>query len=104
MRCKTTFSLGVPSDHLFVVQTRFLSRFLTVSVTFIQSFKRKPGRADNKRSIGDHSEQLKKRLRTVEEKEELAPDSRQNEGQQESDLYQHMKEEETVYDTQTYGQ
>ncbi|XP_011610045.2 midasin isoform X2 [Takifugu rubripes] len=67
-----------------------------------QSFKRKPGRADNKRSIGDHSEQLKKRLRTVEEKEELAPNSRQNDSQQESDLYQHMKEEETVYDTQTY--
>lgn len=71
---------------------------------FIQSFKRKPSLADNKRSIGDHSEQMKKRLRTVEENEELTPDSRQSDGQQESDLYQYIKEEETVYDTQTYGQ
>lgn len=78
---------------------------LTVPVAFLQSFKRKPGRADNKRSIGDHSEQVKKRLRTVEEEEEEAgPDSRERGGQQESDLYQHVKEEETGYDTQTYGQ
>lgn len=47
---------------------------------------------------------MKKRLRTVEENEELPPDSRQSDGQQESDLYQYIKEEETVYDTQTYGQ
>lgn len=69
-----------------------------------QNFKRKPGRADNQLSTGDYNEQIQKRLRTVEKKEELAPDSRQSDAQQESELYQHVAQDETVYDTQTYGQ
>lgn len=77
---------------------------LTIFVIFIQNFKRKPGRANNQLSTGDCSEQIKKRLRTVEKNEELAPDSRQSDVQQESELYQHITQEEKVYDTQTYGQ
>lgn len=75
-----------------------------MSVFFIQNFKRKPGRANNHLSTGDCNEQIKKRLRTVEKNEELAPESRQSDVQQESELYQHITQEETVYDAQTYGQ
>lgn len=77
---------------------------LTISVIPIQNFKRKPGRADNQLSTGDYNEQIHKRLRTVERKEELATDSRQSDVKQDSELYQHIMPEETVYDTQTYGQ
>lgn len=68
-----------------------------------QSFKRKPGQADNERSTGDHNEHINKRLRTVENNHDRT-ENRQHEAQQESDLYEHVKQEETAYDTQTYGQ
>lgn len=90
--------------HFKTVFKQVFQVILTSFVIFIQNFKRKPGRADNQLSTGDYKEQIKKRLRTVEKNEELAPDSRQSDVQQESELYQHITQEETVYDTQTYGQ
>lgn len=71
-----------------------------------QSYKRKPGQADNERSTGDYNERINKRLRTVERSEEQTDSQtdRQSKAQQESDLYEHIKEGESTYDTQTYGQ
>lgn len=70
----------------------------------MQSFKRKPGQADNERSTGDYNERVNKRLRTVESSKERSDDSRQSDAQQESELYEHIRQGETEYDTQTYGQ
>lgn len=67
-----------------------------------QSFKRKPGRADNERSMGDYNERVNKRLRTVENKEERTQEQSQADTQQESDLYEHVKQGEKQYDAQTY--
>ncbi|KAM9551495.1 midasin-like isoform 2-T2 [Salvelinus alpinus] len=67
-----------------------------------QSFKRKPGQADNERSTGDYNERISKRLRTVESSTEKTQQNNQTEAQQESDLYEHIKQGETAYDTQTY--
>lgn len=69
-----------------------------------QSFKRKPGQADNERSTGDYNEHVNKRLRTVESSKDCTEDGRQSDAQQESDLYEHIKQGEAAYDTQTYGQ
>lgn len=68
-----------------------------------QSFKRKPGQADNERSTGDYNEHVNKRLRTVERKDG-SEDSRRSDGRQESDLYEHIDQGESAYDAQTYGQ
>ncbi|KAF4099466.1 hypothetical protein G5714_019592 [Onychostoma macrolepis] len=67
-----------------------------------QSFKRKPGQADNERSLGDYNERVKKRLRTVDKREEKTQDQSQPNTQQESDLYEHVKHGEERYDAQTY--
>ncbi|XP_051908078.1 midasin isoform X2 [Hippocampus zosterae] len=67
-----------------------------------QSFKRKPGQADNERSTGDSNELVNKRLRTLESSHEQTQESRQGETQQESDLYEHIKEGDIPYDRQTY--
>uniref|UniRef100_A0A3Q4BJ07 Midasin n=1 Tax=Mola mola TaxID=94237 RepID=A0A3Q4BJ07_MOLML len=67
-----------------------------------QSFKRKPGKADNERSTGNYNEHINKRLRTVENSKEPTEDDSQNDGQRESELYEHIKQGETAYDTQTY--
>ncbi|XP_031717305.1 midasin isoform X1 [Anarrhichthys ocellatus] len=67
-----------------------------------QSFKRKPGQADNERSTGDYNERVNKRLRTVERSTDRPEDGKQNDAQQESDLYEHIKQGETAYDAQTY--
>lgn len=69
-----------------------------------QSFKRKPGQADNERSTGDYNERINKRLRTVESTTEKTLENKPTQAQQESDLYEHIKQGETAYDTQTYGQ
>ncbi|XP_066468783.1 midasin [Tiliqua scincoides] len=68
-----------------------------------QSFKRKPGEADNERSTGDHSQHVQKRLRTVEassEAEQTPNQSEQNVG--EADLFEHIKQGSESYDAQTY--
>lgn len=68
-----------------------------------QSFKRKPGEADNERSTGDHSQHVQKRLRTVEassEAEQTPDQSEKNVG--EADVFEHIKEGSQSYDAQTY--
>ncbi len=73
-------------------------------IFFYQSFKRKPGQADNERSMGDYNERVNKRLRTVDNKEEKTQDQSQPNTQQESDLYEHVKHGDERYDAQTYGE
>ncbi|MGH0171579.1 UNVERIFIED_CONTAM: hypothetical protein FKN15_061690 [Acipenser sinensis] len=68
-----------------------------------QSFKRKPGQADNERSTGDYNERIHKRLRTVEAGAEKREDRAQPDGKkEESDVYEHVKEGAESYDAQTY--
>lgn len=69
-----------------------------------QSFKRKPGRADNERSLGDASERVHKRLRTVESAELREQEHAPDDGPRESDTYEHVRHGEEKYDTQTYGE
>lgn len=76
---------------------------VTVFADLFQSFKRKPGRADNERSTGDYNERVNKRLRTVESSKDCAEESRQSEGRQEAELYEHIREGDMSYDAQTYG-
>lgn len=69
-----------------------------------QSYKRKPGQADNERSTGDYNERINKRLKTVERSKDQPDPQAEKESQarQESDLYEHIKQGESSYDTQTY--
>ncbi|CAO2580328.1 MDN1 [Lemmus lemmus] len=70
-----------------------------------QSFKRKPGQADNERSVGDHSEHVHKRLRTVEtdRNPEQGPAQPQPQAQvEDSDTFEHIKQGSEAYDAQTY--
>lgn len=66
-----------------------------------QSFKRKPGQADNERSMGDHNEHVHKRLRTVDtdRKTEQGPAQPQVE---DADTFEHIKQGSDAYDAQTY--
>ncbi|MBZ3875424.1 Midasin, partial [Sciurus carolinensis] len=74
-----------------------------------QSFKRKPGQADNERSMGDHNEHVHKRLRTVDKdnqaEQELAQPQPQPQPQaqaEDADAYEHIKQGHDTYDAQTY--
>ncbi|KAJ8270795.1 hypothetical protein GJAV_G00119370 [Gymnothorax javanicus] len=67
-----------------------------------QSFKRKPGQADNERSTGDRNEHVSKRLRTVESREDQRQERDTANARQESDLYEHIRKGEQAYDAQTY--
>ncbi|KAL2081973.1 hypothetical protein ACEWY4_021791 [Coilia grayii] len=67
-----------------------------------QSFKRKPGQADNERTMGDYNERINKRLRTVDNRDERVQDGSNPSSQQEADLYEHIKQGEQAYDAQTY--
>ncbi|NXN90988.1 MDN1 protein, partial [Rhinopomastus cyanomelas] len=68
-----------------------------------QSFKRKPGQADNERSMGDHNERIHKRLRTIESSSEAKQDTAQpKENVEEADAFEHIKESSEHYDAQTY--
>ncbi|CAK6975580.1 Hypothetical predicted protein [Scomber scombrus] len=86
--------------HQSKLTARMASQRQTQSKT--QSFKRKPGQADNERSTGDYNERINKRLRTVESSKDCTDNSTQSDAKQESDLYEHIKQGETSYDTQTY--
>ncbi|XP_032398227.1 midasin [Etheostoma spectabile] len=86
--------------HHSKLTARMASQTQTQNKT--QSFKRKPGQADNERSTGDYNERVNKRLRTVESRKDHSEDGRQTDAQQESDLYEHIRQGETAYDTQTY--
>lgn len=71
---------------------------------FFQSFKRKPGQADNERSMGDHSQPVQKRLRTMEssgETEQTPVQPKQN--IEKADAFEHIKQGSEFYDAQTYG-
>ncbi|XP_062980947.1 midasin [Elgaria multicarinata webbii] len=68
-----------------------------------QSLKRKPGQADNERSMGDNSQYVHKRLKTVEsssEAEQTPAQPEQNVG--EADAFEHVKQGSESYDAQTY--
>uniref|UniRef100_A0A8C0IUI7 Midasin n=1 Tax=Chelonoidis abingdonii TaxID=106734 RepID=A0A8C0IUI7_CHEAB len=68
-----------------------------------QSFKRKPGQADNERSVGDHSEHVHKRLRTIESSSEAKQNTTQSEQNvEEADAFEHIKQGTESYDVQTY--
>ncbi|XP_077567526.1 midasin isoform X1 [Stigmatopora nigra] len=67
-----------------------------------QSFKRKPGQADNERSTGDYNELINKRLRTMENSHNHSQDSRQHETPIQSNLYEHINEGDVAHDSQTY--
>ncbi|XP_047429048.1 midasin isoform X2 [Mugil cephalus] len=86
--------------HQSKLTARMASERQTRSQT--QSFKRKPGQADNERSTGDYNERINKRLRTVERSNDRTEDHRQSDAQRESDLYEHIKQGDTAYDAQTY--
>uniref|UniRef100_A0A8C0ZFS4 Midasin n=1 Tax=Cyanistes caeruleus TaxID=156563 RepID=A0A8C0ZFS4_CYACU len=69
-----------------------------------QSFKRKPGQADNERSMGDHNERVHKRLRTMESSSEAKQDTTQpKQSVEEADAFEHIKQGSEHYDAQTYG-
>ncbi|XP_074846986.1 midasin isoform X2 [Carettochelys insculpta] len=68
-----------------------------------QSFKRKPGQADNERSMGDHSEHVHKRLRTIESSSEAKQSTTQSEQNvEQADAFEHIKQGSEFYDAQTY--
>ncbi|KAM5256760.1 midasin [Ctenodactylus gundi] len=68
-----------------------------------QSFKRKPGQADNERSLGDHNEHVHKRLRTVDNDRQAEPEPAQPHAQvEDADAFEHMKQGSEPYDAQTY--
>lgn len=54
--------------------------------------------------MGDYNERVIKRLRTVDNREAKTQDQTQTDTQQESDLYEHVKQGEERYDAQTYGE
>ncbi|XP_062836825.1 midasin isoform X1 [Anolis carolinensis] len=68
-----------------------------------QSFKRKPGKADNERSTGDHSQHVHKRLRTIKSSSKTEQTSKQPEQNMgEADAFEHIKQGSESYDAQTY--
>uniref|UniRef100_A0A8I3X1N2 Midasin n=1 Tax=Callithrix jacchus TaxID=9483 RepID=A0A8I3X1N2_CALJA len=69
-----------------------------------QSFKRKPGQADNERSMGDHNERVHKRLRTVDTDShaEQGPAQEAQAQVEDADAFEHIKQGSDAYDTQTY--
>uniref|UniRef100_A0A663LN04 Midasin n=1 Tax=Athene cunicularia TaxID=194338 RepID=A0A663LN04_ATHCN len=68
-----------------------------------QSFKRKPGQADNERSMGDHNEHIHKRLRTIESSSEAKQNTTQpKQNVEEADAFEHIKQGSECYDAQTY--
>ncbi|XP_043295395.1 midasin isoform X1 [Cervus canadensis] len=68
-----------------------------------QSFKRKPGQADNERSMGDHSERVHKRLRTMDTESHAEQGPAQPQAQAEdAEAFEHIKQASEPYDAQTY--
>ncbi|KAM9316620.1 LOW QUALITY PROTEIN: midasin [Gastrophryne carolinensis] len=72
------------------------------SVRNTQSFKRKPGQADDERTLGDQNEQVHKRLRTMESSNEVLDDKWKPQQAEEADAYEHIKQGAESYDAQTY--
>ncbi|XP_019064368.1 midasin isoform X2 [Fukomys damarensis] len=68
-----------------------------------QSFKRKPGQADNERSIGDYNEHVHKRLRTVDNDSQAGQGPSEPHTQvEDADAFEHIKQGSDTYDAQTY--
>uniref|UniRef100_A0A8C6R246 Midasin n=1 Tax=Nannospalax galili TaxID=1026970 RepID=A0A8C6R246_NANGA len=68
-----------------------------------QSFKRKPGQADNERCMGDHSERVHKRLKTVDTDSQAEQGPARPQAQvEDADTFEHIKQGSDSYDTQTY--
>ncbi|XP_056422084.1 midasin [Hyla sarda] len=68
-----------------------------------QSIKRKPGQSNDDRTLGDYTEQVQKRLKTMESSSEMEESDKQTKHQaQEADAYEHIKEGAESYDAQTY--
>ncbi|XP_048350337.1 midasin isoform X2 [Sphaerodactylus townsendi] len=89
-------SEGHESELMAQVASRKQSRKKT------QSFKRKPGQADNERSMGDHSQHVHKRLRMVESSSEVRNPDQPEQNVEEADAFEHMKQGSESYDAQTY--
>ncbi|XDA78991.1 hypothetical protein R6Z07F_009052 [Ovis aries] len=68
-----------------------------------QSFKRKPGQADNERSMGDHNERVHKRLRTMDTESNAEQGPAQPQAQvEDAEAFEHIKQGSEPYDAQTY--
>lgn len=68
-----------------------------------QSFKRRPGQADNERSIGDPNEHVRKRLRTVDTDRKTEQEPAQPQAQvEDADTFEHIQQGSDAYDAQTY--
>ncbi|XP_059970578.1 midasin isoform X2 [Mesoplodon densirostris] len=68
-----------------------------------QSFKRKPGQADNERSMGDHNERVHKRLRTVDTDKHTEQGPAQSQAlAEDAEAFEHIKQGSEPYDVQTY--
>ncbi|XP_078617566.1 midasin-like [Branchiostoma floridae x Branchiostoma japonicum] len=65
-----------------------------------QPSKRKPGQSDIDRSLGSHEDTVHKRLRTMESAGETQNEERETKNES-ADLYEHVKDAEASYDTQT---
>ncbi|XP_069830836.1 midasin-like isoform X3 [Dendropsophus ebraccatus] len=73
------------------------------SVRPTQSIKRKPGQSDDDRTLGDYTEQVQKRIKTMESSSEMEDGDKQAKNQaQEADAYEHIREGAESYDAQTY--
>ncbi|XP_012665398.1 midasin [Otolemur garnettii] len=86
-------------------ESNFLARLASQKDTRknTQSFKRKPGEADNERSMGNHNELVHKRLRTVDadSHSEQSPDQPRAQVE-DADVFEHIKQGTDSYDAQTY--
>ncbi|XP_042842742.1 midasin [Panthera tigris] len=86
-------------------QSNFIARLASQKQTRkdTQSFKRKPGQADNERSMGDHNERVHKRLRTVDMESHTEQGPAQPHAQvEDADAFEHIKQGSDPYDAQTY--
>ncbi|KAE8602908.1 hypothetical protein XENTR_v10014171 [Xenopus tropicalis] len=73
------------------------------SIKTTQSVKRKPGQSDDERSLGDHSQQVHKRLRIMDSSSEMTDSSDRPEHKSgQADAYEHIKQDSVSYDVQTY--
>uniref|UniRef100_A0A8C4L875 Midasin n=1 Tax=Equus asinus asinus TaxID=83772 RepID=A0A8C4L875_EQUAS len=86
-------------------ESNFIARLASQKQTRknTQSFKRKPGQADNERSMGDHNEHVHKRLRTVDTDSHTEQGPYQPQAQvEDADAFEHIKQGNDPYDAQTY--
>ncbi|XP_006870675.1 PREDICTED: midasin [Chrysochloris asiatica] len=88
-------------------ESNFLARLASQKHTRknTQSFKRKPGQADNERSLGDHNEHVHKRLKTVDSDSHAEQEPAQAQAQsqaEEADAFEHIQQGSDSYDAQTY--